>query len=53
MITLESMSYLIEHDMCNSSVPCMDDVCHGFTAGKQLAARDEESVKFFSPSLII
>jgi len=38
MTSLERMSYLVEHDICNSSVPCMDDGCHGFTAGKQLAA---------------
>jgi len=29
---------LIDHDICNSSVPCMDDGCHGFRADKQLAA---------------
>jgi len=23
------MSCLVEHDICNSSVPCMDDGCHG------------------------
>ena len=30
------MSCLADHDICNSSVPCMDDGCHGFRAGKQL-----------------
>jgi len=24
------MSCLADHDICNSSVPCMDDGCHGF-----------------------
>jgi len=38
MTSLERMSCLVEHDICNSSVPCMDDGCHGFRAGKQLAA---------------
>jgi len=35
---LFSLYCLVEHDICNSSVPCMDDGCHGFMAGKQLAA---------------
>jgi len=37
LISLDCMSCLAEHDVCNSSVPCMDDGCHGFRAGKQLA----------------
>ena len=37
MTSLECMSCLLEHDICNSSVLCMDDGCHGFIAGKQLA----------------
>jgi len=37
MTSLEHMSCLAEHGICNSSVPCMDDGCHGFIAGKQLA----------------
>ena len=32
------MSYLVDHDICNSSLPYMDDGRHGFKAGKQLAA---------------
>jgi len=35
------MSCLAEHDICNSSVPCIDYGCHGFRTGKRLAARDE------------
>jgi len=31
------MSCLVDHDICNSSVPYIDDGCHGFRAGKQLA----------------
>jgi len=33
------MSCFVDHDIYNSSVPCMDDGCHGFRAGngKQLA----------------
>jgi len=38
MTSLERMSGLVDHDICNSSVPCMDECCHGFSAGKQLAA---------------
>jgi len=38
MTSLEFMPCLVDHDICNSSVPCMDDDCHGFRAGKQLAA---------------
>jgi len=38
MTSSERMSYLAEHDICNSSVPCMGDGCHGFRAGKLLAA---------------
>jgi len=30
------MSCLADHDICNSSVPCMDGGYHGFGAGKQL-----------------
>ena len=41
MTCLERMSCLVEHDICNSSVPCMDDGCHGFRGGKQLAASSE------------
>jgi len=37
MTSLERMSCLVEHDICNSSVLCMVDGCHGFIAGKQLA----------------
>jgi len=36
MTSLERMSCLGENDI--SSAPCMDDGCHGFRAGKQLAA---------------
>jgi len=36
MTSLERMSFLIDHDICNSSVPCMGDGCRGFRAGKQL-----------------
>jgi len=38
-MSLERMSCLADHDTCNSSVPCMDDGCHGFRAGKQLLIR--------------
>jgi len=38
MTSLEHMSCLVEHDSYKSSVPCMDDGCHGFRTGKQLAA---------------
>jgi len=38
MTSLESISCLVEHDIYNSSIPSMDDGCHGFGAGKQLAA---------------
>jgi len=38
MTSLERMSCSVEHDICNSSVPSMDDGCHGFRAGEQLAA---------------
>jgi len=37
MTSLEGMSYLVYHDISNSTVPCMDGGCHGFRAGKQLA----------------
>jgi len=30
--SLECMSCLVEHYICNSSVPCMDDGCYGFRA---------------------
>jgi len=33
MTSLERMSCLVGHDICKSSVPCMDDGCHGFTSG--------------------
>jgi len=36
LTSLEHMSCLGDHDICNSSIPCMDDGCHGFRAGKQL-----------------
>jgi len=36
MTSLERMSCLVDHDICNSSVPCMGNGCHGFKAGKQL-----------------
>jgi len=35
MTSLKSMFCLVDHDICKSSVPCMDD---GFRDGKQLAA---------------
>jgi len=38
MTSLEHISCLVDHDICNSSVQCMDYGCHGFRAGKQLAA---------------
>jgi len=38
MTSLELMSFLVEHDIYNSWIPCMDDGCHGFKTGKQLAA---------------
>jgi len=38
MTCSDRMSCLVEHDICNSSVPRMDDGCHGFRAGKQLPA---------------
>jgi len=38
MTSLERISCLVGDDILNSSVPCMDDGCHGFKAGKQLAA---------------
>jgi len=41
MTSLERMSCLVEHDICNSLVPCMVDGCHGFRTGKQLAASSE------------
>jgi len=28
-VLLSCMSYLVGHDICNSSVPCMDDGCYG------------------------
>jgi len=31
------MSCLVDHDICKISVQSMDDGCHGFRAGKQLA----------------
>jgi len=38
MTSLERMSCLFDHDICKSSVPCMDDGFHGFRDGKQLEA---------------
>jgi len=39
MTSLERMSCFVDHDIiCNDSVRCIDDCCHGFRAGKQLAA---------------
>jgi len=38
MTSLEGMSCLVDHAISNSSVPWMDGGCHGFRAGKQLAA---------------
>jgi len=38
MTSLERMSCIVDHDISNRSVPCMDDGCHGFIAGKWLAA---------------
>jgi len=32
------MSCLVDYDICKSSVTCVDDGCHGFRDGKQLAA---------------
>ena len=37
MTSLKRMSCLVERAICNSSVLCMDDGCHGFISGKQLA----------------
>jgi len=37
LTSLERMSCFADHDnICNCSVPCMDDGCHSFRAGKQL-----------------
>ena len=36
LTSLECVSCLADHDICSSSVPCIDDGCHGFRAGKQL-----------------
>jgi len=36
LTSLEHMSCFADHDICNSSVPFMDDGYHGFRAGKQL-----------------
>jgi len=38
MTGLERMPCLVDHDICSNLVPCMDDGCYGFRAGKQLAA---------------
>jgi len=38
MTSLERITGLADHDICNSSIPWMDYGCHGFRAGKQLAA---------------
>jgi len=38
MTSLERMSCLVDQDICKSSIPRMDDGCHGFRDGKQLAA---------------
>jgi len=38
MTRLKLMPCLVDHDICNNSVPCIYDGCHGFRAGKQLAA---------------
>jgi len=35
MISSERMSCLVDHDICKSSVPGMDDGFHGFRADKQ------------------
>jgi len=36
MTSLERMSWLVDHHICNSFVPCMDECCHGCRAGKRL-----------------
>jgi len=36
MTSLERIFWLVEHDVCNSSVSCMVYGCHGFRACKQL-----------------
>jgi len=36
LTSLKRMSCLGDHDICNSSVPCSDDGCHGSRTGKQL-----------------
>jgi len=36
LTSLEHMSCSADHDICNSLVPCMDDGCHDFRAGKLL-----------------
>jgi len=36
--SLERMSCVVDHDICNRSVPCMNDGCHGFRDSMQLAA---------------
>jgi len=46
MTSLERMSCLVDHDIYDNSVPCMDDGCHGFRAGKQLAAACVHYVNF-------
>jgi len=38
MKSLERTSCLVDRDICKSSVQCVDDGCHGFREGKQLAA---------------
>jgi len=38
MTSLERMSWVVDHDNCNNSVPCMDDGYLYFRADKQLAA---------------
>jgi len=35
MTSLERMSWLVDCDICNSPVLCMDDGCYDFRAGKQ------------------
>jgi len=33
MTSLKCISCFIDHDICNSSVPCMEDGCYGFPSG--------------------
>jgi len=35
MTSLDRMSCLVEHDIYNNYIPCMDVGCHGFRADKK------------------